>query len=197
METRTVAEVLYAKTKTKLDLPSSKPVKVRITETDNLGPAPVPDGYFEYLATKNNDKPIIKLPTFVIDSKRKLVESKEYVAPSKKTTKVALRQGGGQVWEDPTLAFWDENDYRIFVGDLGKEVTDDMLSRAFSHYPSLQRTQIVRDKRSGRTKGYGFISFSDANDFVNALRDMQGKYVGNRPLTLKRSTWKDRIAPTQ
>ena len=83
------------------------------------------------------------------------------------------------------------------MGDLGKEVTDDMLSRAFAHYPSLQRTQIVRDKRSGKTKGYGFISFSDPDDFVNALRDMQGKYVGNRPLTLKRSSWKDRNAPPQ
>ena len=108
-ETRKVAQDLYARTKAKLDLPSSNRVKVRLIETDSLGPAPVPLGYVEYLATKNIQKPSIKLPTFVIDKKRKLEETKEYVAPAKKSNKVALRQGGGEVWEDPTLAFWDES----------------------------------------------------------------------------------------
>ena len=36
----------------------------------------------------------------------------------------------GDRWEDKSLGEWPENDYRIFVGDLGAEVNDDMLTRA-------------------------------------------------------------------
>src|SRR5262249_43184250 len=74
----------------------------------------------------------------------------------KKTSLV--RMAGGELWDDPSLLEWDENDYRLFAGDLGNEVTDELLFKAFSKYPSLQRTRVVREKRTGKSKGYGFIS---------------------------------------
>ena len=85
-----------------------------------------------------------------------------------------------------------KDDFRLFCGDLGNEVNDEMLARAFSKYPSFQKAKIVRDKRSGKTKGFGFVSFKDSQDFMKAMREMNGKYVGNRPIKLKKSTWKDR-----
>ncbi|KAJ8652036.1 hypothetical protein O0I10_012345 [Lichtheimia ornata] len=103
-----------------------------------------------------------------------------------------VRAAGGEVWEDPTLQDWDDNDYRLFAGDLGNEVTDELLFKAFSKYTSLQRTRVVRDKRTGKTRGYGFLSFRDPNDFVKAWREMNGKYVGNRPIKLRKSSWKER-----
>ncbi|KAI7862988.1 hypothetical protein BDF14DRAFT_1734922 [Spinellus fusiger] len=106
--------------------------------------------------------------------------------------KVAVRSAGGEVWEDPSLADWDDNDYRLFAGDLGNEVTEELLFKAFSKYSSLQRTRIVRDKRTCKSRGYGFISFRDPNEFVKAWREMNGKYVGNRPIKLRKSSWKDR-----
>ncbi|KAI8805786.1 hypothetical protein BJ742DRAFT_665706, partial [Cladochytrium replicatum] len=104
--------------------------------------------------------------------------------------KVMLRAGGGEVWDDQTLLDWDPNDYRIFCGDLGNEVNDDMLQKAFSKYPTFQKAKVLRDKRSGKSKGYGFVSFKDPNDFVRAMREMNGKYIGNRPIKLRKSTWK-------
>ncbi|KAG0168290.1 hypothetical protein DFQ28_008757 [Apophysomyces sp. BC1034] len=103
-----------------------------------------------------------------------------------------VRAAGGEVWDDPSLLEWDENDYRLFAGDLGNEVTDELLFKAFQKYPSLQRTRVVREKRTGKSKGYGFISFTDPTDFVKAWREMNGKYVGNRPIKLRKSSWKDR-----
>ena len=85
-----------------------------------------------------------------------------------------------------------ENDFRIFVGDLGNEVTDDNLRRAFSKYPSLAKVRVLRDLHSGRTRGFGFVSFVDPMDFAKAMKEMNGKYIGNRPCKLKRSTWKTR-----
>ncbi|KAL6065373.1 RNA-binding protein 42-like isoform X1 [Balamuthia mandrillaris] len=101
------------------------------------------------------------------------------------------RKAAGTTWEDPTLAEWPENDFRIFVGDLGNEVNDEMLKGAFSKYPSYLKSRVVRDKRTTKTKGYGFVSFSDPRDYIQALREMNGKYLGNRPMKLRKSRWKD------
>ena len=48
---------------------------------------------------------------------------------------------------------WPENDFRIFVGDMGAEVTDEVLCKAFSHFPTFQRGKMVRDKRTNKNRG--------------------------------------------
>ena len=102
------------------------------------------------------------------------------------------RKGAGMIWQDESLNEWPENDYRIFVGDLGNEVNDQVLANAFIKYPSFAKAKVIRNKITGKTKGYGFISVTDVNDYIKIMREMNGKYVGNRPIRLKRSTWKDR-----
>ncbi|KAL2084475.1 hypothetical protein ACEWY4_019993 [Coilia grayii] len=106
--------------------------------------------------------------------------------------KKCIRTAAGTSWEDQSLLEWDSDDFRIFCGDLGNEVNDDILARAFSRYPSFLKAKVVRDKRTGKTKGYGFVSFKDPNDYVRAMREMNGKYVGSRPIKLRKSMWKDR-----
>ncbi|KAG6663350.1 hypothetical protein I3843_02G014400 [Carya illinoinensis] len=115
----------------------------------------------------------------------------EHKAETKK--KAVPRKAAGQTWEDPTLAEWPENDYRLFCGDLGNEVNDDVLSKAFSRFPSFNMAKVVRDKRTGKTKGYGFVSFANPSDLAAALKEMNGKYVGNRPIKLRKSNWRERI----
>jgi len=76
---------------------------------------------------------------------------------------------------------------------LGNEVNDDVLAHAFQKYPSFQKARVVRDGRSQKTKGYGFVSFRDPWDMTKALREMNGKYVGNRPIKVRKSTSADRM----
>ncbi|KAF9607864.1 hypothetical protein IFM89_003568 [Coptis chinensis] len=114
----------------------------------------------------------------------------EHKAETKK--KALPRKAAGQTWEDPTLAEWPENDYRLFCGDLGNEVNDEVLSKAFSRFPNFNMARVVRDKRTGKTRGYGFVSFSTPADLAAALKEMNGKYVGNRPIKLRKSTWRER-----
>ncbi len=118
-----------------------------------------------------------------------------------KMKKRVIRTGGGQVWEDESLKDWDPNDFRyvstnsrntyfsflrkcllsrIFCGDLGNDVTDEVLARTFGRYQSFQKAKVIRDKRTNKTKGFGFISFRDPGDFTRAMREMNGKYVGSR-----------------
>lgn len=86
-----------------------------------------------------------------------------------------VRRCAGEVWEDKTLADWPENDYRLFCGDLGGDVTDAMLAKAFSHYPSFAKARMVIDKNktNGKLRGYGFVSFLDPWDCLAALKNEQ------------------------
>jgi len=103
-----------------------------------------------------------------------------------------FRAAGGKVWVDSSLDEWPEDDYRIFVGDLGNEVTDGILASTFDQYKSFAKAKVVRDKHNRKSKGYGFVSFLDPFEMLKALKEKNGKYCGNRPMKLRKSTWKDR-----
>ncbi|KAL9642164.1 hypothetical protein ABK040_007169 [Willaertia magna] len=113
---------------------------------------------------------------------------------NKKKNKKNFRtiKGTNEVWDDPTLNEWPENDYRIYVSGLGNEVTDALLTKFFSSYKSFVKARVVRCTRTNRSLGYGFVSFLDANDYVHALENLNGKHIGNRPCILQRSKWRDR-----
>ena len=102
--------------------------------------------------------------------------------------KTVVREGGGKTWEDATLLEWDPMHPRLFIGNLAGEVTDDSLHKAFSKYPSLVKSRVVRDKKSTKSKSYGFVSFSDTDDYFRAFKEMNNKYIGSHPVTIKRAT---------
>ncbi|KAF2348599.1 RNA recognition motif domain [Trinorchestia longiramus] len=103
-----------------------------------------------------------------------------------------LRYAGGAVWEDATLNEWDPDDYRMFAGDLGNDVTDELLTRTFNCYPTFVKAKVVRDKFTNKSKGYGFLSFREPDDYTRAMKEMNGRYVGSRPIKLRKSQWRDR-----
>lgn len=119
------------------------------------------------------------------------IEPVQKVKKEKKHRKV-VRTAGGQVWEDVTLLDWPDDDFRMFCGDLGNDVTDELLTRTFGKYTSFQRAKVIRDKRTNKSKGFGFVSFKDPGDFIKAMKEMDGRYVGSRPIKLRKSTWKTR-----
>lgn len=75
---------------------------------------------------------------------------------------------------------------------MANDTTDDLLTRTFARYPSFLKARVVRDKRTGKSRGYGFVSFRNPEDFARAFRELNGKYIGHRPCKLRKSTWKDR-----
>ncbi|KAF8528951.1 hypothetical protein BU17DRAFT_80105 [Hysterangium stoloniferum] len=143
--------------------------------------APVPANAYEYdvgiLAQQS-----VYVPGAMID-KRGGAGGK--VAKGGKRTTV-LRKGAGKVWEDQTLLEWDPKWFRLFVGDLSNDVSDDVLANAFNKYTSFTKARVIRDRLSQKAK-YGFVAFSDPEDFLKAWKEMDGKYVGNRPVKLKKA----------
>jgi hypothetical protein len=110
-----------------------------------------------------------------------------------KAKRAPLRSAGGEVWKDETLNEWPENDFRMFVGNLGSEVNPAVLKQTFaSKFPSVAMARVVYDKRTSKSKGFGFVSFLDYRECAQALRTMNGTYIGSTPVMLKVSKWKDR-----
>lgn len=105
-------------------------------------------------------------------------------ADGKKQT--VVRKGGGQTWEDPSLLEWDPTQFRIMVGNLAGEVTDESLAKAFASY-GVSKARVIREKRTTKSKGFGFVSFTDGEQGFKAAREMVGKYIGSHPVTIARS----------
>ena len=113
------------------------------------------------------------------------------------------RKSGDKVWSDSHLAEFPSNDHRLFIGNLDQRVSDTQLFEAFSNYKSILKAKVVVDNNFHKhpntkgitlNKGYGFISFGDADDARRAVKEMQMKYVGNKPIKVIKSKWKDKNA---
>ncbi|KAF7195074.1 putative RNA-binding protein C22E12.02 [Pseudocercospora fuligena] len=105
-----------------------------------------------------------------------------------------VRKGGGEQWEDKSLLEWDPTKFRIMVGNLAGEVTDDSLAKAFAQY-GVSKARVVRDKRTTKSKGFGFVEFEEGELGFKAAREMTGKYIGSHPVTIQRS--KTDVRPQQ
>jgi hypothetical protein len=58
-------------------------------------------------------------------------------------SKKHVRVGAGEKWVDETLNEWPENDFRLFVGDLGNDVTTEMLAKEFQCYTSFAKAKVI------------------------------------------------------
>ncbi|KAL7714503.1 RNA-binding protein TIA-1 [Entamoeba marina] len=74
------------------------------------------------------------------------------------------------------------NVYKLFVGGLHPEVNDDILYRHFKKFGSLTGARVLRNAQTGKSKGYGFISFSIKEDADNALEMMNGEKIEGRTI---------------
>ncbi|KAG6524149.1 hypothetical protein ZIOFF_014040 [Zingiber officinale] len=62
--------------------------------------------------------------------------------------------------------------YNIFVGDLSPEITDATLFACFSVYPSCSDARVMWDQKTGRSRGFGFVSFRNQQDAQGAINDL-------------------------
>ncbi|KAG5676026.1 hypothetical protein PVAND_005881 [Polypedilum vanderplanki] len=152
-----------------------------------------------FKSSKENDKKLISIEKRLTKNisthnftNETLSSSQSFSNDKRDVNRKTIRQAGGMIWEDPSLADWPDDDFRIFCGDLGNDVNDELLKRTFSKFPSFQRAKVIRDKKTNKSRGYGFISFKNPEDFINAIKEFDGRYVGSRPIKLRKSTWKKR-----
>jgi len=63
---------------------------------------------------------------------------------------------------------------RLYVGSLHFNITEDMLRGIFEPFGRIERIELMREPENNRSKGYGFITFSDSDDAKKALDQLNG-----------------------
>uniref|UniRef100_A0A2P2J5B2 Glycine-rich RNA-binding protein n=1 Tax=Rhizophora mucronata TaxID=61149 RepID=A0A2P2J5B2_RHIMU len=84
---------------------------------------------------------------------------------------------------------------KLFVAGLSWSVDEKSLKDAFSSFGEVSEVRIMYDKDSGRSRGFGFVSFSKENEATCAKDAMDGKALLGRPLRVSFALEKVRGAP--
>jgi len=69
---------------------------------------------------------------------------------------------------------------KVYVGNLPYSVDDAKLSELFSSYGEIEEVTVIKDKYSGRSKGFGFVTFKDDEAGKKAIDGMNEKEVDGR-----------------
>ncbi len=71
---------------------------------------------------------------------------------------------------------------KIYVGNLPFSVTQESLKELFAPFGDTEEVVVISDKFSGRSKGFGFVTFTDKAAADKAVADMNGKEVDGREI---------------
>uniref|UniRef100_A0A0D3FM91 RRM domain-containing protein n=1 Tax=Oryza barthii TaxID=65489 RepID=A0A0D3FM91_9ORYZ len=74
-------------------------------------------------------------------------------------------------------------EYRCFVGGLAWATDDRSLEAAFSTYGEILDSKIINDRETGRSRGFGFVTFSSEQSMRDAIEGMNGKELDGRNIT--------------
>ena len=73
---------------------------------------------------------------------------------------------------------------KLYVGNLGYDVKDADLSQLFSQYGEVESANVIMDKMTGRSKGFGFVEMSSEEEAQAAIAALNGKDHSGRALTV-------------
>ncbi len=73
---------------------------------------------------------------------------------------------------------------KLYVGNLGYGVTDSDLEQLFAAHGTVESAQVIMDRDTGRSKGFGFVEMGSDQEAQAAIAALNGKEVEGRPLTV-------------
>ena len=73
---------------------------------------------------------------------------------------------------------------KLYVGNLGYGVTDSDLVRMFEPYGAVQSAQVIMDRDTGRSKGFGFVEMGTDQEAQAAIAALNGQESDGRTLTV-------------
>ena len=72
----------------------------------------------------------------------------------------------------------------IYVGNLGKDVTDEELQTEFAAYGYIKSVKIIRDLFSGESKGFGFVEMPGVAEAQKAIESLNAKELGGKKIVV-------------
>ncbi len=77
--------------------------------------------------------------------------------------------------------------YKLFVGGLPFATTDDELRDAFAVHGNVASATVVKDRDTGRSKGFGFVEFENEDEGKAAEAALNGSDLGGRSITVNQA----------
>jgi cold-inducible RNA-binding protein len=73
---------------------------------------------------------------------------------------------------------------KLYVGNLSYDVTDSDLQTLFSPHGAVQSAQVIMDRDTGRSKGFGFVEMNNNDEAQAAIKALNGQESNGRALTV-------------
>ncbi|MCU0982621.1 MAG: RNA-binding protein [Pirellulaceae bacterium] len=73
---------------------------------------------------------------------------------------------------------------KLYVGNLTYDTSDSDLQRMFEEFGTVSSAQVISDRETGRSKGFGFVEMGSDQEAQAAINALNGKDVGGRALTV-------------
>ncbi len=71
---------------------------------------------------------------------------------------------------------------KLFVGGLSWNTTDDSLRSAFERFGAVVDARVIKDRDTGRSRGFGFVTFSEGQSAQGAISEMDGTELDGRTI---------------
>ncbi|MBI3843537.1 MAG: RNA-binding protein [Planctomycetes bacterium] len=73
---------------------------------------------------------------------------------------------------------------KIYAGNLSYSTTDDTLRQAFAQFGEVVSAQVIMDKMTGQSKGFGFVEMANATEAQAAIDGLSGRDLGGRTMNV-------------
>src|SRR5436853_4777695 len=73
---------------------------------------------------------------------------------------------------------------KLYVGNLAYDVTDSVLETMFAAHGTVQSAQVIMDRDTGKSKGFGFVEMGSDQEAQAAIKALNGQQSGGRTLTV-------------
>jgi cold-inducible RNA-binding protein len=79
----------------------------------------------------------------------------------------------------------------IFVGNLSNTATEGDLEQAFGEFGKVASVNIVKDRETGRPRGFAFVEMLDSTAAATAIKELNLREISGRPITVNAARPKD------
>lgn len=80
----------------------------------------------------------------------------------------------------------------IYVGNLTFNTSSSDLENLFTEYGEVTRAQVINDRDTGRSRGFGFVEMASAEEAATAIGELNGRNVDGRDLTVNQAKERSR-----
>lgn len=81
---------------------------------------------------------------------------------------------------------------KLFVGGLSWDTTDSSLGQAFEQFGEITEAKVITDRETGRSRGFGFVTFVDGSSATNAIAELDGSQLDGRSIKVNEAQERSR-----